>query len=242
MRHLFKDAVVGEVAANAARSVEESIVVVNTVGGTEIVIGDVAVVPACNVIRVGVAVVMHIALAFVDGVSQARTAPVAFFFVKACKFVVFRDANGGIAVVIAFTDKQFKVLTAIGFWAIVKMFTAQDNIVEIPITYRDRPIGSESKLNTFSDGFKVIKTILSLFRDYKPFIFFSILSSLAFIIGLIFFVPVLLEYFSTGLVPKFPTLIGSGFIFLVAILLFFVGVVLEVIVKKHRLLYELMRK
>lgn len=135
-------------------------------------------------------------------------------------------------------SKGFEIETEMTIHALDKNF----NIVEIPITYRDRPIGSESKLNTFSDGFKVIKTILSLFRDYKPFIFFSILSSLAFIIGLIFFVPVLLEYFSTGLVPKFPTLIGSGFIFLVAILLFFVGVVLEVIVKKHRLLYELMRK
>ena len=110
---------------------------------------------------------------------------------------------------------------------------------EIPVDYRDRPAGSESKLNTFSDGFKVLKTIARLFKEYKPTVFFSLVSLLFFIISLVFGVPVFVEYFKTGLVPRYPTLIFSGFMLMIAILMFICGIILEVVVKKNRQLFEL---
>ena len=85
-------------------------------------------------------------------------------------------------------------------------------IVEVPIEYKDRPEGSVSKLNTVQDGIKVMGTIAKLFRDYKPFVFFSAISILVFLFGFIFFVGVLIEYFETGLVSKIPTLIVSSLI------------------------------
>lgn len=112
---------------------------------------------------------------------------------------------------------------------------------EVPITYRDRPSGSESKLNTYTDGMKVIMTIFKLFRDYKPLLFFSILSFILVIISLILFIPVFKEYIQTGLVPRFPTLIVSAFIMLLAMLMLVCGLILEVVVKKHRQLFEILR-
>lgn len=85
-------------------------------------------------------------------------------------------------------------------------------IVEVPIEYKDRPEGSVSKLNTVQDGMKVMRTIAKLFRDYKPLVFFSIISALIFLFGFAFFVVVLVEYFETGLVTKIPTLIVSSLI------------------------------
>ena len=90
------------------------------------------------------------------------------------------------------------------------------------------------------DGFKVLKLIATLFKEYKPFFFFNIVAILLAIISLIFVVPVFQEYFRTGLVLKFPTLIVGGFIMVAAILSFICGVILDVIVKKHKQLYELM--
>ena len=109
---------------------------------------------------------------------------------------------------------------------------------EIPVEYRDRPAGSESKLNTFSDGFKVLKTIARLFKEYKPTIFFSIFGLLFFIISLLFGVPVFRDYFKTGLVERFPTLIFAGFMLMISVLSFICGIILEVVVKKHRQLFE----
>ena len=109
---------------------------------------------------------------------------------------------------------------------------------EIPVDYRDRPAGSESKLNTVSDGIKVLKTIARLFKEYKPMIFFGLISLLFFIISLIFGIPVFIEYFQTGLVPRFPTLIFSGFMLMIASLTLICGIILEVVVKKHRQLFE----
>ena len=109
---------------------------------------------------------------------------------------------------------------------------------EIPVEYRDRPVGSESKLNTFNDGFKVLKTIARLFKEYKPTIFFSIFGLLFFIISLLFGVPVFRDYFKTGLVERFPTLIFSGFMLMISVLSFICGIILEVVVKKHRQLFE----
>ena len=84
-------------------------------------------------------------------------------------------------------------------------------IKEIVVDYRDRKETSKSKLNTFKDGFKVIKTILRLFRDYRPLAFFSFISLIMIIFSLVLFIPVFIEYLNTGLVPRYPTLIVSGF-------------------------------
>ncbi len=110
---------------------------------------------------------------------------------------------------------------------------------EIPIEYRDRPKGSISKLNTFKDGYKVLKTIMRLFKEYKPMLFFGIISILFLLISLLFGIPVFIEYFKTGLVPRFPTLIFSGFMLMISILMLVCGIILEVVVKKHRQLFEL---
>lgn len=113
-------------------------------------------------------------------------------------------------------------------------------IKEIPIDYRRRPEGSFSKLDTISDGYKVVKTVFQLFRDYKPYIFFTSISVVLGVIAVIFMLPVIIEYWHTGLVPRFPTLIVCCFVMLLAILLFISGVILEVMTKKHRQLYELL--
>ena len=112
-------------------------------------------------------------------------------------------------------------------------------LVEIPVEYRDRPKGSVSKLNTYSDGFKVLKMIATLFKEYKPFYFFGIVALLFLIIALILGVPVVIEYFKTGLVPRFPTLIVSCIFLVLSMLFWITGIILEVIVKKHKQLYEL---
>ena len=115
-------------------------------------------------------------------------------------------------------------------------------IKEIPIDYRRRPEGSFSKLDTISDGYKVVKTVFQLFRDYKPYIFFTSISVVLGVIAVLFMLPVIIEYWHTGLVPRFPTLIVCCFVMLLAILLFISGVILEVMTKKHRQLYELLVK
>ena len=129
----------------------------------------------------------------------------------------------------------FEIETEMTIHALDKNFL----IEEIPVTYRDRPTGSESKLNTVEDGIKVLGTIVSLFRDYKPMIFFSVISAMFLLLALILFVPVLIEYFQSGLVLRFPTLIISGVSFTIGILLWICGIILQSIVKKHRFLYEL---
>lgn len=113
-------------------------------------------------------------------------------------------------------------------------------IEEIPVEYRERPQGSSSKLNTLSDGTKVLKTIFLLFRDYKPFLFFSIIAYVLAIIAIVLMIPIYREYWQTGLVPRFPTLIGAGFLLLAAIVMWVDGLILEVICKRHRQLYELL--
>jgi len=131
-------------------------------------------------------------------------------------------------------SKGFEIETEMTIHALDKNF----KLVEIPVEYRDRPDGSVSKLNTFSDGIKVLKTIARLFKEYKPTIFFSIFGVLFLIISLLFGIPVFVEYFNTGLVPRFPTLIFSGFMLMISALSFMCGIILEVVVKKHRQLFE----
>ena len=132
-------------------------------------------------------------------------------------------------------SKGFEIETEMTIHAVDKNF----KLVEIPVNYKDRPDGSVSKLNTYSDGFKVLKTIATLFKEYKPAMFFNIISLLLLIISFIFGIPVVNEYFKTGLVPRFPTLIVSCIFLVSALLLSVTGIILQVIVKKHKQLYEL---
>ena len=132
-------------------------------------------------------------------------------------------------------SKGFEIETEMTIHAVDKNFL----IKEVPVAYRDRPVGSVSKLNTYRDGFKVLKMIATLFKEYKPFFFFNIISIVLALISLLFIVPVFQEYFETGLVLRFPTLIVGGFIMLSSLLSFICGVILDVIVKKHKQLYEI---
>lgn len=126
-------------------------------------------------------------------------------------------------------SKGFEIETEMSIHAVHKNLLVENVIV----TYRDRPEGSESKLNTYSDGFKVIKTIVKLYKNYKPFGFFSILAAILMLLSLGFFIPVLGEYLATGLVLKFPTLIVCGFVALAALVSFFSGVILSTINQKN---------
>ncbi len=100
-------------------------------------------------------------------------------------------------------------------------------VENVVVDYRDRPAGSESKLNTYSDGMKVIMKILQLFKNYRPFTFFGTISLLLFLAGAVLFAPVLVEYLNTGLVPRFPTLIVSGFMIIAALQALFAGLILS---------------
>ena len=132
-------------------------------------------------------------------------------------------------------SKGFEIETEMTIHAVDKNF----KLVEIPVTYRDRPEGSVSKLNTYSDGFKVLKTIATLFKEYRPGLFFDIVAILLFLLSLILGIPVLSEYFKTGLVPRFPRLIVDTDFQEMARLMWISGIILELISKKHRQLYEL---
>lgn len=133
-------------------------------------------------------------------------------------------------------SQGFEIETEMTIHALDKNFMLR----EIPIQYRDRPEGSVSKLNTYSDGFKVLMTIARLFREYKPFIFFSIIASVLLIISLVLFIPVLYEYVQTGEVPRFPTLIVSCIMALLGFMFFFCGITLDVVAQKHRQLFEIL--
>ena len=130
---------------------------------------------------------------------------------------------------------QFEVETEMTIHALDKNF----RLVEIPIDYRDRPEGSNSKFNTFSDGFKVLRTIFTLFKEYRLMRFFGWLAVLLAVVGTMLVVPVLMDYFDTGLVLRFPTLFVSLFLFLTALQSLFTGLCLDVMVTKDRKQYEL---
>ena len=132
-------------------------------------------------------------------------------------------------------SKGFEIETEMTIHAVDKNF----KLVEIPVEYRDRPAGSHSKLNTFSDGFKVLKTIAVLFKEYRPTSFFNIIALLMFIIGILFSIPGIQEYFTYGYVAKFPSLIVGCFFVLSGLLSIITGLILSVISKKHKQLYEL---
>lgn len=115
-------------------------------------------------------------------------------------------------------------------------------IGEVPVTYRDRTAGSVSKLHTFSDGWRIIKALVTLFRDYRPLAFFSCTSLFLAVVSLIFLVPVFVDYFNTGLVERFPTLIFGCFIMSASILSLGVGLILQVIVNQNRRISQLLSK
>ena len=133
-------------------------------------------------------------------------------------------------------SQGFEIETEMTIHALDKNFYLK----EIPVMYRDRPEGSVSKLNTYSDGIKVLMTIARLFREYKPFVFFSSVCGLFLVVSLCLFIPVLIDYIHTGLVPRFPTLIVSGLIALLGFMFFFCGIVLDVVARKHKQLFEIL--
>jgi hypothetical protein len=107
------------------------------------------------------------------------------------------------------------------------------------IEFRDRPAGSESKLNTYSDGMRVLMTIARLYRDYKPMGFFSIVALVLALISVGFFIPIFAEFLETGLVERFPTLIVCGFVMLAALLALFSGMILHNMTINHRREFEM---
>lgn len=131
-------------------------------------------------------------------------------------------------------SRGFEIETEMTIHAVDKNMSVENVVID----YRDRPEGSESKLNTYSDGFKVLKTIVRLYKNYKPRQFFSLLSLALIIIAAVFFIPVLVEYINTGLVPRIPTLIVCGFVVLGAIQSYFSGLILSTIVQKNRQDFE----
>ncbi len=132
-------------------------------------------------------------------------------------------------------SKGFEIETEMSIHAIDKNMFIENVVIE----YRDRPEGSVSKLNTYSDGFKVLRTIGRLFRNYKPMVFFGIISMFLAIIAIGFFIPVLIEYIKVGEVPNFPTLIVCGFTMIAAIQSLFTGLMLQTIVQKNRQDFEM---
>ncbi len=132
-------------------------------------------------------------------------------------------------------SRGFEIETEMSLHAIDKNMQIENVVIQ----YRDRPEGSESKLNTYSDGFKVLRTIARLFRTYKPFAYFGILGLFLGVIAAILFIPVLIEYFQTGLVARFPTLIVSGFMTIAMIQSIFSGLILQTMLHKNRQDFEL---
>ena len=129
----------------------------------------------------------------------------------------------------------FEIETEMTIHALDKRMKLENVLID----YRDRPAGSVSKLNTVSDGMKVLKTIATLFKQYRPFTFFTILSIICFLIGVCFFIPPLLGYLDTGIVEKFPSLIAASFFGIISIQLFVGGLVLESIARTDRQNFEL---
>ena len=132
-------------------------------------------------------------------------------------------------------SRGFEIETEMSIHAVDKNMYVENVVIE----YRDRPEGSVSKLNTYSDGFKVLRTISRLYRTYNPMGFFGFFALILALISIGFFIPVLVEYFRTGLVPNFPTLIVCGFTMIAAIQSFFAGLQLQTVVSKNRQDFEM---
>ncbi|MDO5329235.1 MAG: glycosyltransferase family 2 protein [Coriobacteriia bacterium] len=147
----------------------------------------------------------------------------------------YRAYNTVFAKAMPVLSPGFQIETELSIHAVDKSW----RVMEVPIDYRDRPEGSESKLSTFSDGFKVISMIMTLFKEYKPMELFGIIAAIFLIVGLIFGIPIIVEYANTGLVPRFPTAILSVGLIFIAILNFVTGLILGSVVKGQRMQYEI---
>lgn len=132
-------------------------------------------------------------------------------------------------------SKGFEIETEMSIHAADKNMQVENVVIE----YRDRPEGSVSKLNTFSDGFRVLKTIARLYQTYKPMNFFGIIAAVLALLSIGFMIPILIQYGQTGLVPHFPTLIACGFVMLAAIQSFFSGLILTTLGQKNRQDFEM---
>lgn len=120
------------------------------------------------------------------------------------------------------TSSGFEIETEMTIHAVDRNFQVENVVVE----YRDRPEGSESKLNTFSDGMKVLKTIVKLYRNYRPLGFFGASAAVLAILSIAFFIPIWIDFMETGMVARFPTLIVCGIVMVIALLLFIAGAIL----------------
>lgn len=132
-------------------------------------------------------------------------------------------------------SQGFEIETEMTIHALDKNFMLKS----IPVQYRDRPEGSESKLNTYSDGLKVLLTIFNLYRDYKPMHFFGWVAGILFILSLLLFVPVFIDYVDTGLVPRFPTFIASAVLMVMTLLSLSSGLILDTNAKNSRKNFEI---
>lgn len=129
---------------------------------------------------------------------------------------------------------QFEIETEMTIHALDKRFVTK----VLPAHYSDRTAG-ESKLNTYKDGFKILKTVFALFEEYRPLLFFGIIAILLLLVAFLLFLPILVEFFRTGLVPRFPTLFCAGFLAVTGVLSLFTGICLDVMIRKDRKNYEL---
>ncbi len=132
-------------------------------------------------------------------------------------------------------SEGFEIETEMTLHALDKRF----KVVEVPIEYRDRPVGSYSKLRTYADGFLVLKSIASLFKNYKPLVFFGALASLVFILGLVIGLPPILEFIATHYVAKVPSAVLSAALMVLSMLFFCCGLILDTVVRHQRENYEL---
>ncbi len=133
------------------------------------------------------------------------------------------------------TSGGFEIETEMTIHALDNKF----HIASVPIDYRDRPEGSESKLDTYKDGFRVLKTIFLMVREYRPLLFFTLLSLVFFAFAMVLFIPIFNFYLHTGVVDRLPTLVMSGFFLVIAVLSFFCGLILDVVAHKYRQMYQL---
>ncbi len=132
-------------------------------------------------------------------------------------------------------SKGFEIETEMTIHAVYNNMQIENVVID----YRDRPEGSVSKLNTYTDGFKVLRTIFRLYRSYKPFWFFFTIASFLALFSIVFFIPILQEYWATRMVPRFPTLIVCCFIMLAAVQSFFAGVILSTMALGDRRQFEM---
>lgn len=164
------------------------------------------------------------------------------FLIKAIYGFKFNDVMTGyrafnyvFAKTMPVLSPSFEIETELSIHAVDKRW----KIAEVPIDYRDRPEGSESKLNTVSDGMKVLKTIGSLFKDYRPLALFTWVFLIFIILGLIAGIPVIVEFFKTGLVTKLPSAVLAVGLVFIGVLSFACGIILDTVVKGSRKEYEI---